>query len=285
MKEIKYEFKLSKNEKITMITSEVYNVNDIFYDTFAYIFFDQGGEPMILIRETLHEACRMLNILGKKALEKKFYTETMSKDIGLIYNESFYKTVASKYKDHISEVMSQEIEGYILWYVITSISNMQAWLYTNQNDEIIFLIAPVYPFTFSSKRIKGFIPYDDWIKSYKPFVKRIISPETAKEWIKQTDEIMALIQKNSNTNSKKNVHDDVVRPKNGQKALDNSIAFKQTSSVRVSASDNQFVVLTKTKDNVSHGHVALWHELELAMQDALIDAGLVTQYGKIISKN
>jgi hypothetical protein len=93
---------------------------------------------------------------------------------------------------------------------------------------------------------------------------------------------MALIEKNS----KENVHGSgFPRPKNGQKALDNSIAFKETSSARVSLSDGEFVILTKTKGNVSHGHVVLWNELELAMQDALEDAGLVNSYGKILCKN
>jgi hypothetical protein len=286
LKKIEYIFFLTINESIIITVIEEYDTYKIFYDTFSNVFFSQKEMKILLAHDTLYEECRLLNTVARNALEKKnFLDEITMSDIGIIYNETFNKSVSSKYTNLEAEELLKKIAKYTLWSPIVSMNNMRTWFYTNTSGEIILFIAPVYPFTFSSKRVKGYMPYDEWIKSYKPFVKRIISPETAQAWIKQTDEIMTLIQKNSESNSKKNIHDDVGRPKNGQKALDNSIAFKQTSSVRVGVSDNQLVILTKTKDNVSHGHVAGWDDLELAMQDALLDAGLVTQYGKILCKN
>ncbi|HTM05895.1 MAG TPA: hypothetical protein VL201_01520 [Patescibacteria group bacterium] len=288
MSKIVYTFLLTEDENIEMqlIDIPANRPEDICYDAFTNIFFKQTNTYTLLAYDTLNEACILLNVSCKEALKQKYYFDEKNfPDIGLIYNDAIYKKVRTNYKDKSLKDTLDCTNKLVVWSPVVSKNNMQTWMYNDVNGQIVLFIAPIYPFTFTSNRVKGYMSYAEWIKTYKPFVKRIISPETAQEWIKQTDEIMTLIQKNSESNSKKNIHDDVGRPKNGQKALDNSIAFKQTSSVRVSVSDNQLVILTKTKDNVSHGHVAGWHDLELAMQDALLDAGLVTQYGKILCKN
>ena len=71
-------------------------------------------------------------------------------------------------------------------------------------------------------------------------------------------------------------------PKNGQKALDNSVNFKDTSPHRIGISEGQIVVLSKTLEGLYHGHVRIWTELTDIMQNALIEAGLVNSRGKIL---
>ena len=71
-------------------------------------------------------------------------------------------------------------------------------------------------------------------------------------------------------------------PKNGQKALDNSIQIKETSPRRIGISENEIVVLDKTLEGIYHGHVRSWSELLEPMKNALIKAGLVNQAGKIL---
>jgi len=75
------------------------------------------------------------------------------------------------------------------------------------------------------------------------------------------------------------------RPKNGQKALDNSVQIKDTSPGRIGISDDPFVILSKTRDKVYHGHVREWKDLEPEMRNAVKDAGWVTSKGKIKCKN
>ncbi|MCX5922877.1 MAG: hypothetical protein NTX86_06150 [Candidatus Dependentiae bacterium] len=71
-------------------------------------------------------------------------------------------------------------------------------------------------------------------------------------------------------------------PKNGQRALDNSIQIKDTSPQRIAVDDGEFVVLSKTRDRLYHGHVREWDDLTDKMQRVLEEAGLVNGRGKII---
>jgi len=70
-------------------------------------------------------------------------------------------------------------------------------------------------------------------------------------------------------------------PRNGQKALNNSLPFKSNKPSRIAICDGEFVVLMEHRPGLFHGHTRPWHDLEPAMQKALRDAGLVTKSGKI----
>lgn len=72
------------------------------------------------------------------------------------------------------------------------------------------------------------------------------------------------------------------RPKDGQKALDNSISFKSTSSARVGVSCSEIVILRKTALGMFHGYVCTWDDLDQKMQNGLKKANLVNAQGKII---
>lgn len=77
-------------------------------------------------------------------------------------------------------------------------------------------------------------------------------------------------------------------PIDGQAALDNSVLIKGTSARRIGISNGQFVVLDRTlqgsnpSQDIYHGHVRTWKELNDKMQEALKEAGLVNSKGKII---
>jgi hypothetical protein len=76
-------------------------------------------------------------------------------------------------------------------------------------------------------------------------------------------------------------------PKNGQKALDNSIRCQKStnrpnmSTRRIGVSEGEIVILDETCPGQYHGHVRRWDELEEFMQRSLERAGLVKN-GKII---
>jgi hypothetical protein len=86
-------------------------------------------------------------------------------------------------------------------------------------------------------------------------------------------------------------------PTNGQAALDNSVQVKGTSPRRIGidTENNEFVVLDRTRqvpcgcgdgdgfNNLFHGHVRAWDDLEDVMQNALRRAGMVDRRGNILS--
>lgn len=71
-------------------------------------------------------------------------------------------------------------------------------------------------------------------------------------------------------------------PKDGQKALDNSVRIKDTSPHRVGISEGEFVVLDQTSKGVYHGHVRAWRALTDDMRKKLVQYGMATLQGKII---
>ena len=72
------------------------------------------------------------------------------------------------------------------------------------------------------------------------------------------------------------------RPKDGQVALDNSLYYSEDSPNRVGISEEEFVVLSRTRSSFYHGHVRTWKELTPNMKRALIKNKLVSVKGKII---
>jgi hypothetical protein len=73
------------------------------------------------------------------------------------------------------------------------------------------------------------------------------------------------------------------RPKDGQKALDNSLLYNNRVPHRIGISAGEFVVLYQTSEDLYHGHIRKWKDLEPDMQKVLRKAGLVTSKGKIIT--
>lgn len=78
-------------------------------------------------------------------------------------------------------------------------------------------------------------------------------------------------------------------PKDGQQALDNSIAVPGNTTRRIGVSCNEIVVLDQTSEGLYHGHVRTWKELVSGgcrkpqlMRNALVDNGLVSSSGKIL---
>jgi hypothetical protein len=81
----------------------------------------------------------------------------------------------------------------------------------------------------------------------------------------------------------KNSKGDVSRaPKDGQKALDNSIPYSEESPHRIGISENEFVVLNRTREGIYHGHVRSWWKLTEDMRRELINHGLANFKGKIL---
>jgi hypothetical protein len=77
-------------------------------------------------------------------------------------------------------------------------------------------------------------------------------------------------------------------PKNGQKALDESVPIKDTAPHRVGISENEIVVLKQTSPGKFHGYTTTWKELEQGgtathkIRDALTENKLVNLSGKIL---
>ncbi|SEB59461.1 hypothetical protein SAMN04489844_0627 [Nocardioides exalbidus] len=76
-------------------------------------------------------------------------------------------------------------------------------------------------------------------------------------------------------------------PRNGQQALEDSVAVNPSTTTRRVAYDGkteEFVVFDETTPGVFHGHVRSWGELSHAMQRALVEAGVVDRKGRAMTR-
>ena len=74
-------------------------------------------------------------------------------------------------------------------------NKFDTWLY-NQNDKIYLEITPIYTWLFRKpKKGDGFIPFDQWIKDYKPLALIEIDKATAQQWLDQAGQLMQEIEK------------------------------------------------------------------------------------------
>lgn len=68
-------------------------------------------------------------------------------------------------------------------------------------------------------------------------------------------------------------------PKDGQRALDNSISFKEKGNQkyerRLGVEEDYFVIFDEQRPGEFHGHISSWDDLEPLMQNALYEAGIV----------
>ena len=53
------------------------------------------------------------------------------------------------------------------------------------------------PYLFSEPEEEpNYTPYEEWIKTYKPYFITTLSKETAREWIEQADKIIRMVEFN-----------------------------------------------------------------------------------------
>lgn len=71
-------------------------------------------------------------------------------------------------------------------------------------------------------------------------------------------------------------------PKNGQKALDQSIRISDNSSNRIGVSEGEIVELKMTRSGEYHGHVVKWEELHAKKRGVLLKTKMVNHKGKIL---
>lgn len=68
------------------------------------------------------------------------------------------------------------------------------WMYNDKNGNIILEITPEYPYLFTNGKRKIKKPFQEWLKSYKPLVVRIVPVEVAVQWLEQANKIIAIIE-------------------------------------------------------------------------------------------
>ena len=163
------------------------------FDVSNIIFVDDENREIYQVyNDAIIYGVESLYHLLKKALNNELnlhdFTET---SIGLSRNQYFQK------KNEAMEINKKDKcewagGSLLLWEVP---SKLETWLY-NKNNKIFIEITPVYPWHFSDPREhEHFIPYNEWIKNYKPLMVAEIEKEFASDWLIKTEKIIQEIEK------------------------------------------------------------------------------------------
>lgn len=161
----------------------------------------------ITIKSTLATFSDKLELALKNELK---LDASIKQDIGYSYNlvEHYFhndsKQVPGFKYERVEGLTNPSWVGYKYGILGTfSNSSMGKWLYNDAEGAIVFEIAPIYPwFNYCAEEDpvpEGYIPFEEWIKHYKPTLIRKIPHDVAKKWAAQakfaSDEIYALLER------------------------------------------------------------------------------------------
>jgi hypothetical protein len=165
----------------------------------------QNTHKVILSVEDLHDTMLVFyEQLSQALLGKLRLHESIEADIGYVYNayleqlhheESIYKvhnkfTIVYVQRDGVDSWVGND---YKLW----GYNSIASWLYNDTDGAIIFEVTPVYLGGFGDPERKAkAIPYEEWIKDYKPDLIRTIPHSVAQQWLEQANNILKIIEKN-----------------------------------------------------------------------------------------
>ena len=104
--------------------------------------------------------------------------------------------------DNWSYIQYTDINNDTYWvgmrYKLSSYEEYAAWIYNDENYNIIFEVTPCYPLgCIDQENPEEVTQYKKWLESYQPIFKTIISPDMAHQWIAQAQETIDLINKHT----------------------------------------------------------------------------------------
>ncbi|MCX5922876.1 MAG: hypothetical protein NTX86_06145 [Candidatus Dependentiae bacterium] len=153
----------------------------IFFETsdnIQYLLFDDSIsfalEPFkVLLTEAIDNACKL--------------HDSIKENIGFLWNQELSGRVSLPLKSGTNFWVG---EHNLLWEK----RGLSTWLYNRDND-IVLEIAPVYKWHYiePKKSDTDYITYDEWIKNYKPLKIIKIDKRVAEEWLKKTEELLAIM--------------------------------------------------------------------------------------------
>ena len=185
-------FKLHENEKFIIILEDDVQLIDCYFSGSIILNYNNQSYQ-IDGASTINIFLLTLQKLLKKSLRGDLLLHhSINFDIGYQSNQTINDSsfTAFKYTDQNNDTywigQKYELSSY----------NYTAWIYNDDQNNIIFEVTPEYPRCIDQENEIEVEDYQNWMKSYKPLLITIISQETAEQWLKQAETILEKINKN-----------------------------------------------------------------------------------------
>lgn len=189
----KYEivFQLNTFEKIVIELEEPLSVVNCCSQAQIVLYFENKNYN---VREdSIRYYIDLFRTLLTKVINNEFQLhESIIEDIGYLGNESFQNKPYLIYESCSDGEWVGE--KHSLW----GGPGFATWLYNDIDKNIIFEITPFYKYHFSdSENALDYVPYEQWIKEYKPYLIKKIPREVAEQWLAQANNLLTIIDENT----------------------------------------------------------------------------------------
>lgn len=158
------------------------------------IFLETREEEFLLCSSDVSWALESFKDLLEESMGSCEINKSINNNIGFLWNEWLQEKVNNFFEIITLDGVNRWVgEHYLLW---ESRSKLATWLYY-KNGFICLEITPVYKWHYTQpERGEIFIPYNEWIKSYKPIIAIKIDKEIAKDLLVQAKSILQEIGSN-----------------------------------------------------------------------------------------
>jgi hypothetical protein len=191
---------LKINDKIEIVITYPSDFYELHCCTEGSIVFTNNASEITLAHDSVYYNLLELQSLLQKALAHQLILPTtIFKNLGFLFNEYSAVICGEKQKESTDLIYIQKNNesywpgnDYSLWAY-----DMTSWIYNEPDGSIVFEITPFYPYMYCEPEEKpDYIPYEKWIKTYKPYFITTLSKETALQWLEQAEHIIKIVEDN-----------------------------------------------------------------------------------------
>ena len=196
---IKLYFSQNNKDQYLLICAESKDLETLTLTDFVEIHY-HGGVTYRMSKNTLGYMLNfeLLEMLNDVIHNNLVLDESITKSLGY-YQAQIYENSRCK---HLKYITGED--GDLYWvggkhnlFDFAYAYQQETWLYNDKEGKIWFELSPVYPWFFAdSEEGETVIPFRQWLKNFKPYVVRKISKETAKQWVKQLQDLLKVIEEN-----------------------------------------------------------------------------------------
>jgi hypothetical protein len=199
MKHSGINFVFNGNEKIVLEIKKP--IEQLYCYCETPIVFKLPGCDFLLSVDDIYENMLIFHKLLSQALcDEAPLHESIQSDIGYVYNSYMRHTYSTKPVNDETPICTlvyvkrDAIESWVGYnYNLWCHDCKASWLYNAADGSIVFEVTPVYP--FDTEDDKNGISYEEWIKTYKPYLVRTIPRDVAEQWLMQANDILEQIKK------------------------------------------------------------------------------------------
>ena len=186
--------KLSDLESIKVIPNDNIDFSEMHMCCYEVKVYLVSEFELRIGQETVGEVCELFINRFKKAINNNLKLhESLIEDLGLMYNEYSQISFHDKSKFFMIASSNSKINYWVgsqyeIWSTYADANPyVTTWLYNDDQGNIIFEVTPFYRWSMQEVELKDpeFITYEEFMKDYKPLIKRVIPREIAIEWFEQ----------------------------------------------------------------------------------------------------